>query len=91
MGLAARRVPRGPETNEQDTRRCAILVLGRFIGESIVIGDDVEVTVIEIRGDRCRIGITAPRTTSVHRKEVADAIRRHPLAPPASAEGKDKA
>lgn len=41
-----------------------------------MIGDDVEVTVVDIRGDKVRLGINAPRTVSVHRKEVYDAIRK---------------
>src|SRR5262249_41460434 len=44
--------------------------------ETIMIGDDIEVTVVDIRGDKVRLGINAPRTVSVHRKEVYDAIRR---------------
>jgi carbon storage regulator len=53
-----------------------MLVLSRQRDESIMIGDDVEVTVIEIRGDKVRLGINAPKEISVHRKEVYDAIRR---------------
>lgn len=53
-----------------------MLVLSRQCDESIMIGDDIEVTVVDIRGDKVRLGITAPREISVHRKEVYDAIRR---------------
>jgi carbon storage regulator len=41
-----------------------------------MIGDDVEITVVDIRGDKVRLGITAPRQIQVHRKEVYDAIKR---------------
>lgn len=51
-----------------------MLVLSRKRNESIVIGDDVVVRVIEVRGDKVRLGIEAPREISVHRKEVFDAI-----------------
>ncbi|MCP4506943.1 MAG: carbon storage regulator CsrA [Fuerstiella sp.] len=53
-----------------------MLVLSRKKSESIVINDDVVVTVIEVRGDKVRLGITAPREIPVHRKEVVDAMVR---------------
>ena len=52
-----------------------MLVLTRRINESIVINDDVSVLVVEVRGDRVRLGIEAPKDVGVHRKEVYDAIR----------------
>src|ERR1041385_3092296 len=52
------------------------LVLSRQRDETIMIGDDIEVTVVDIRGDKVRLGINAPKEISVHRKEVYDAIRR---------------
>ena len=53
-----------------------MLVLSRQRDETIMIGDDIEVTVVDIRGDKVRLGITAPKEISVHRKEVYDAMRR---------------
>ncbi|MCP4785783.1 MAG: carbon storage regulator CsrA [Fuerstiella sp.] len=53
-----------------------MLVLSRKKNESIVINDDVVITVIEVRGDKVRLGIKAPREIPVHRKEVVDAILR---------------
>jgi len=53
-----------------------MLVLSRQRDETIMIGDDIEVTVVDIRGDKVRLGITAPKEISVHRKEVYDAIKR---------------
>jgi carbon storage regulator len=53
-----------------------MLVLSRQRDETIMIGDDVEVTIVDIRGDKVRLGITAPRAIQVHRKEVYDAIKR---------------
>jgi len=56
-----------------------MLVLSRKKNESIVIGENVVVTVIEIRGDKVRLGIEAPRDVAVHRKEVLEAILRENL------------
>ena len=53
-----------------------MLVLSRQRDETIMIGDDVEITVVDIRGDKVRLGINAPRQIQVHRKEVYDAIKR---------------
>ena len=53
-----------------------MLVLTRQKGESITIGDDVEVMICDIRGDKIRLGITAPRQISVHRKEIYLEIQR---------------
>jgi carbon storage regulator len=53
-----------------------MLVLSRHQDESIIIGDDIVITVVEIRGDKVRLGITAPKRTSVHRREVYEAIQR---------------
>ncbi|HEY3395920.1 MAG TPA: carbon storage regulator CsrA [Lacipirellulaceae bacterium] len=53
-----------------------MLVLSRQRDESIVIGDNIVVTVVDVRGDKVRLGIEAPREISVHRREVYDAIQR---------------
>lgn len=53
-----------------------MLVLSRKKNESIVINDDIVVTIVEIRGDKVRLGIKAPRDIPVHRREVLDAILR---------------
>lgn len=53
-----------------------MLVLSRQRDETIMIGDDVEITVVDIRGDKVRLGITAPNHIPVHRKEVYEAIKR---------------
>jgi len=59
-----------------------MLVLTRRINESIVINDDVSVLVVEVRGDRVRLGIEAPKDVSVHRKEVYDVIKESTPAKP---------
>jgi carbon storage regulator len=53
-----------------------MLVLSRQRDETIMIGDDIEITVVDIRGDKVRLGITAPTKIAVHRKEVYEAIKR---------------
>jgi carbon storage regulator len=53
-----------------------MLVLSRQKDESIIIGDDIEITIVDVRGDKVRLGINAPREISVHRKEVYEAIQR---------------
>lgn len=53
-----------------------MLVLSRHRDESIMIGDDVIVTIVDIRGDKVRLGIEAPQSIPVHRQEVYDAIQR---------------
>ncbi|NAZ88389.1 carbon storage regulator CsrA [Kineococcus indalonis] len=52
-----------------------MLVLTRKAGESLVIGDEVVVRVLEVRGDVVRVGIEAPRDVQVHRQEVYEAVR----------------
>ena len=51
-----------------------MLVLSRKPGESLSIDENITVTIVEIRGDKVRLGIDAPRDIKVHRQEVADAI-----------------
>ena len=53
-----------------------MLVLSRQRDQTIMIGDDIEITVVDIRGDKVRLGINAPTQIPVHRKEVYEAIKR---------------
>lgn len=53
-----------------------MLVLSRCKDESIMIGDDIEIKVVDIRGNKVRLGITAPRQVAVHRIEVYKAIQK---------------
>lgn len=52
-----------------------MLVLSRKKNESIVINDSISIVVVEIRGDKVRLGVEAPKDVTVHRKEVYDAIK----------------
>lgn len=53
-----------------------MLVLSRQKDESIMIGDDVEIVIVDVRGDKVRLGINAPRSIAVHRKEIYLAIQK---------------
>jgi carbon storage regulator len=53
-----------------------LLILTRRVGESIVVGDDIVLTVFEVRGDAVRIGIQAPRSVRVNRKEIYEELQR---------------
>ena len=53
-----------------------MLVLSRKKDESIMIGDEVEITIVDVRGNKVRLGITAPKNIPVHRREIYDAIQR---------------
>ena len=53
-----------------------MLVLSRQRDESIMIGDDVEITIVDVRGDKVRLGINAPKSIPVHRREIYNAIQR---------------
>jgi carbon storage regulator len=57
-----------------------MLVLSRKKNESIVINDDITIVVVEIRGDKVRLGVEAPKEVPVHRREVFDAIHRNDAA-----------
>ena len=64
------------ETMKENT----MLVLSRKKNESIVINNDITIVVVEIRGDKVRLGVEAPKEVPVHRREAYDAIRRNDAA-----------
>jgi carbon storage regulator len=69
-----------------------MLVLSRKKNESIVINNDITIVVVEIRGDKVRLGVEAPKEVPVHRREVYDAIKRNAAqqgSPPAEAPAPD--
>ncbi|MDO5554171.1 MAG: carbon storage regulator CsrA [Planctomycetia bacterium] len=53
-----------------------MLVLSRYKDQSIYIGDDIIITVVDVRGDRIRLGIEAPNNVPIHREEIYEAIQR---------------
>jgi carbon storage regulator len=60
-----------------------MLVLSRKKNESIVIGDNIVITVVDVRGDKVRLGIDAPKDVPVHRREVYEAIKKAEQEKPA--------
>jgi len=62
-----------------------MLVLSRKREECILIGDDIEITVVDVRGDTVKLGVTAPKSIAVYRKEVYEAIQRENIAAARSA------
>ena len=52
-----------------------MLILTRKIGESLIIGDDVEITVLSVRGNRVKLGVNAPKEIAVHRQEIYERIK----------------
>ena len=63
--------PARPEEGER-----VMLILTRRAGETLIIGDDVRVKVLEVKGQQVRIGVTAPREVAVHREEIYERIRQ---------------
>jgi len=67
-----------------------MLVLSRQRDESIMIGDNVEIIIVDVRGDKVRLGITAPKEIPVHRREIYDAIQREKRQKKESQEQQEK-
>ena len=57
-----------------------MLILTRRVGESLIIGDDVTITVLGVKGNQVRIGVNAPRAVAVHREEILDRIQADSVA-----------
>jgi len=57
-----------------------MLILTRRVGETVVIGNDVDVTVLGVKGNQVRLGVKAPREVSVHREEIYKRIKEEPVA-----------
>ena len=59
-----------------------MLILTRRVGESLMVGDDITITVLGVKGNQVRIGVNAPRDVAVHREEIYSRIQEGESAPP---------
>lgn len=66
-----------------------MLILTRRVGETLMVGDDVSVTVLGVKGNQVRIGVNAPKEVSVHREEIYQRIQKEKLQKLAEYEAKD--
>jgi carbon storage regulator len=67
-----------------------MLILTRRVGETVMIGDDVTITVLGVKGNQVRVGINAPKSIAVHREEIYERIKREHAAEAAETAEKQK-
>lgn len=77
-------------TYNKESWRFEMLILTRRVGETLMVGDDVSVTVLGVKGNQVRIGVNAPKEVSVHREEIYQRIQKEKLQKLAEYEAKDK-
>ena len=72
----ATKVARATGQRSRAEKELAMLILTRRVGETVVIGDNVTVTVLGVKGNQVRLGVNAPREVAVHREEIFERIKR---------------
>ena len=76
VGQRQKKLGFGTVVKANQQKELMMLVLRRQRDESIMIGDEVEITIVDVRGDKVRLGINAPKHIPVHRREIYNAIQR---------------
>jgi carbon storage regulator len=79
-GIRRRTIESQPFLLNQERKEQTMLILTRRVGETVMIGDNVTVTVLGVKGNQVRVGVNAPKEVAVHREEIYERIKREEAA-----------